>query len=136
MDSYKIEKDIKVFCMQAETFPDGVMAAYDKLHALLPPGDRRRFYGISYGDPNGKIVYKAAAEELQQGEGSRLGCEEFVIKKGNYLSTVIKDYMKDLPEIGRVFQKMLQHPQLDPKGYCVENYFNDTEVQCMVRLQD
>lgn len=136
MPIQKLDKDIEVFYVTAASFPDGIMAAYDKLHALLPTGDKRMFYGISYPEKSGKIIYKAAAEAKFPGEGEQYGCESFIIKKGNYTSEIIKDYLKDLPFIGQTFQKMLQHPQLDPKGYCVEIYFNETDVQCLVKLVD
>jgi hypothetical protein len=50
-----------------------------------------------------KIIYKAAVEEIYPGEGEQLGCETFVIKKGQYISLYIKDFMKDIPKIGQVF---------------------------------
>jgi predicted transcriptional regulator YdeE len=136
MEMYKLNKDIEVFFVKAPSFPAGVMAAYDKLHALLPPEDKRMLYGISHSSKSGEIIYLAAAEAKKPNEGSLYGCESFVIRKGNYTSEIIKDFMKNLPLIGETFQKMLQHPQLDPNGYCVEVYFNESDVQCLVKLQD
>jgi hypothetical protein len=82
---------------------------------------------------DGNIVYRAAAE-LRPGEGSKFQSDTMVIKKGNYISTTVKDYMKDLLQIGKAFNELLLHTDLDPHGFCVEWYVNDKEVICMVRL--
>ncbi|WP_303463239.1 hypothetical protein [Tamlana sp. 1_MG-2023] len=39
--------------------------------------------------------------------------------------------------IDRAFQQLLKKPNLDPKGYCVEQYATDKEVvTCMIRLDE
>ena len=135
MEITAIDKDIKVLYEQASTFPAGVKAAHDKLHSLFPFSMQRRYYGISRPE-NGAIVYKAAVEEIEDGESERFGLPAMVIKKGNYISAVINDFMKDIPAIGRTFQQLLAHPGIDPDGYCIEWYFNMQDVQCMVRLKE
>ncbi len=136
MTTYRIKEDIHVLCVQAASFPDGIMAAYDKLKALLPATDKRMLYGISYPEKVGKIIYKAAAEAKFPGEGEQYNCESFILKKGDYMSEVVYDFMNHISSIGNTFQKMLQHPDLDPNGYCVEMYLNDKDVQCLVKLKD
>ncbi|MGN6647403.1 MAG: transcriptional regulator [Cytophaga sp.] len=134
MKNYFLEKDIKVFYMQADSFPDGVLAAHQKLHSLIPYSDKRKYFGISNPDKTGKIIYKAAAEELAEHEGEKLGLKTFVLKSGNYISIVIKDYQKQITAIRKAFDVLLSDPAIDPQGSCVEWYLNDTDVQCMVRL--
>jgi hypothetical protein len=133
MEPFFIDGDITVLCVTATSFPAGVMEAHNKLHALVPFAAGRRFYGLSRPE-RGVITYNAAAEEMQPGEAESLHCESIVIKKGNYISITIDDFMKDLPAIGKAFQEMLSTPGLDPLGYCVEWYLNDKDVQCMIRL--
>ena len=120
----------------ATSFPDGIQAAYQKLHSLIGSPDGRKFFGISYPETPSKIIYKAAVEERYPGEGEQLGCETFVIKKGHYISIYIKDFMKDIPKIGQSFQELLADQRIDPNGCCVEEYINDKDVRCMVRLKD
>jgi hypothetical protein len=129
-----LDGDIKVFSVTAKSFPDGVLETHQKLHSLVPFSTSRKYFGLSRPEDTGGIVYKAAAEELIQGEGERLQCETFVIKKGSYLCETIHDYMKDLPAIGRVFSEMISQQGIDPEGYCVEWYVSDKDVKCMVRL--
>jgi|ERR1044072_2898962 hypothetical protein len=133
MEKFTLEKDIRVFCVTAKSFPDGIMDAFKKLQALVP-GDRK-YFGLSRPE-NGSIVYKAAVEEKEPGEAEKLNCEPFIIRKGNYLSKTITDYMKNTPAIGETFQEMIKQPDIDPNGYCVESYFNEKDVCCMVRLKD
>jgi hypothetical protein len=135
MENYLLEKDITVFYIQASSFPEGVMAAHQQLHAALVRTADRRFFGISRPEGKTGIVYKAAAEELNPGEGNRLGYETMLLPKGNYLSLVIKDFRKDIPSIGSAFTEMLHQPGIDPNGFCLEWYLNDCDVQCMVRLK-
>ncbi|MBL7817869.1 MAG: hypothetical protein JNL70_22865 [Saprospiraceae bacterium] len=136
METISLDKDIKIVCLTAKSFPLGVQKAHHELHALLPNLHERQFFGISYGNTEGGITYKAAASALSDSEAEELGFEGFTIKKGKYISQNLKDYMSDLTQIGQTFQNMLQHPQLDPKGYCVEMYLSPKEVQCLVKLND
>jgi hypothetical protein len=136
MESIFLELDIKVFYVTATSFPDGIQGAYQNLHSLIVSPADRRFFGISYPEAPSKIIYKAAAEESYTGEGEQLGCETFVIKKGQYISIYIKDFMKDILKIGQSFQELLADERIDTNGCCVEEYINDKDVRCMVRLKD
>jgi len=136
MGSIFLEKDIKVFYVTATSFPEGIQGSYQKLHSLIGSPTGRKFFGISYPETPSKIIYKAAVEESYPGEGEKLGCETLVIKKGQYISIYIKDFMKDIPKIGQSFQELLADERIDPKGCCVEEYINDKDVRCMVRLKD
>jgi len=136
MESIFLEQDVKVFYVAATSFPDGIQEAYQKLHSLIGSPAGRRFFGISYPETPSKIIYKEGVEENYPGEGEQLGCETFVIKEGQYISIYIKDFMKDIPKIGQSFQELLTDHRIDPNGRCVEEYINDKDVRCMVRLKD
>lgn len=135
MEKYILDKDIKVCCVTAASFPDKVEEAHQQLHALLPSVEGRHFFGISRGTAIGNIIYKAAVEEFYDGEATKYGCEVFVIRKGAYVSETIKNWKKDVTSIGKTMMKLLGNPGIDPLGYCVEVYINDTDVRCMVTLQ-
>jgi hypothetical protein len=134
METYNIDQDISVFYVQAETFPEGIGAAWQKLHSLVAPGAIYRFYGISYGGRGGTIIYRAAAAESFPGEGGQKGCETFLIKKGPYISEFITDWKKDETIIGKTFQRLLKQPGIDSGGYCLEIYENANDVRCLVPL--
>ena len=134
MEAITIQRDIKVFYIMAASFPDGIMAAYDQLHALVPPSASRNFFGISRPE-NGVIVYKAAVEQAAEGEAEKFGCDSLILKSGRYIAITVSGYMDDVQNIDRAFKQLLTHAGLDPQGYCVEWYFNDKDVKCMIRLQ-
>ncbi len=135
MEHFSIDKDIRVLCVTAASFPDGVMAAHQEIHKQAPETNARRYYGLSRPE-KGVITYKAAAEELYDGEGGEKGMEVLTIRAGKYTGKDITDFMNNIPAIGQTFQQILQEPNIDPQGYCVEWYYNEKDVRCMVRLAD
>jgi hypothetical protein len=136
VETITLDQDITAICMTAESFPDGVLAAHQKLHALVTYSPTRKYFGISYPGSMGKIMYLAATEIAPEDDPVALDCDVFFIKKGAYLSVTILQFMDDLPRIGQTFQQMLAHPNIDPNGYCLEWYLNEHDVRCMVRLAD
>lgn len=133
METITLEQDIKVVCIKAKSFPEGIMNAHENLAVLIPNIHERRKFGLSRPE-NGKIEYKAATEELFPGEAKELKSERLVIRKGKYNCIMIRDYQKDFPAIGIAFQKLLHIPGIDQQGYCVEWYANENDVKCMVRM--
>jgi hypothetical protein len=137
MEKFELKNDRKVFYIQAKSFPDGVLEAHQKLHALVPYSLERKYFGISRPEKenNGQIVYRAAAEELVAGELSKHSLLEFIIPKGKYVSIVVKNYMQNSAAIMHAFEKLTANPEIDPNGYCIEMYVNDTEARCMIKLK-
>jgi hypothetical protein len=135
MEIINITHDIRIIYKEAASFPDGVLAAHQQLHTLIPFSKERMYFGISRPE-SGLIVYKAAAEEKYEGEAEVLQCKSLVLEKGRYVSLTVKDFMKDLQGISHAFNQLLSSPDLDPQAYCVEWYFNDTDVRCMIRLKE
>jgi predicted transcriptional regulator YdeE len=132
-EKYFIDKDIKVACVKASSFPMGIGEAYHKLGATLPASEQRKFYGISYADKDGNIIYRAAANELHDGEAEEFGLETFTIRQGEYISEFLEDWKKDETQIGKIFQKLLSDPRINrEQGYCLEIYPNAKDVRCMV----
>lgn len=136
MEEYYLDKAVKTFCIPAESFPVGIKAAYEKLHALLPSVEGRNFYGISWSIGNGTIMYKAAVEELYEGEGEKYGCENFIIRKGKYISKLLNGWQKEEDIVGKTFMQLLSTPGILDDGYCVEIYLNEKDMRCMVTLED
>jgi hypothetical protein len=135
MEAYHIEKDINAVCVTATSFPGGVESAHAKLQGILPVDSRRTFYGISYSDGKGGIVYKAAAEQLPHEEAEQYGLETFVIRKGEYMSELLLNFAEDKRVVDATFQKLLALPELDPMGYCLELYISDKDMRAMVPLK-
>ena len=134
MEKYKIEQDMKLLYVQADSFPLGVGGAFKKLNELIGHNKSRLLYGISFPDGAGNLVYRAAVEEISPGEAEKAGCPIFVIRKGDYLSAYLSDWKKDESIIGHTFQELLRDPHIDKQGYCLEIYPNEKDVQCLVPL--
>ena len=134
MEKYTLENDIKVLCVTAKSFPEGIVEAHQKMHSLVPLSDDRRYFGISRPNEGGRIVYKAAAEAIDPGEADGFDGETFVIESGRYVSQTVKDFRKDPESIGTVFRDLISRSDIDPNGCCVEWYLNENDVRCMVRL--
>jgi predicted transcriptional regulator YdeE len=128
-----IDKDIEVFCITADSFPDGILDVHQRLHAMIPFTIDRRYFGISRPE-KGVIVYKAAAEKLEKDEAEKLNCESFTIEKGKYICLTILNYVEDLQSISKAFDRLISRSDIDPNGYCVEWYYTDKDVKCMIRL--
>ncbi|MGF1638792.1 MAG: transcriptional regulator [Cyclobacteriaceae bacterium] len=136
METHTFKEDIKVFCVTATSFPDGVKAAHENLHSILPYSTNRMYFGISYPDPSGQIIYRAAANALENDDMGQSELEQFVIPQGQYLSRMIPDFMKNIQAIGDTFKQLIADPRIDPKGFCLEWYKNDKDCQCLVKLAD
>ncbi len=133
MESYIIEHDIQVMCINASSFPEGVLAAHQQLHGLLADRNSRQFYGISWSE-EGKILYKSAAEMHFPEEAATYGLETFTIPKGVYSSKLLTRFMDNLSIIGDTFNQLLTNPNLDPNGFCLEMYLGTTDMRAMVKL--
>ena len=135
METVNLDDDIRVLYFSATSFPDGIKEAHEKLHSIIPFTNDRKYFGISRPE-NGDVKYKAAAEELNEGEAKSFNLETLILKKGRYISLTVHDFMKDISAIDKAFKKLLSHPGLDPQGYCVEWYLNNKDVKCMIRLEE
>lgn len=131
---YKIEKDIKVFYIEAKSFPMGIKDAFDNLYSLLSGDKQRNFYGISSPQHNKGIIYKACAEQLKEDEAEMLGLKLMVIPKGVYYCVELSNFRMNPMIISETFETILSQPNIDPAGFCLEIYGQDTEVvKCLVK---
>lgn len=135
MERFFLDRDIPVFYVTANSFPEGITEAHERLDRLLPANDKRTFFGISRPEGNA-IVYRVAVEEVNAGEGGSLGCNTMTIQKGAYISMTVSDYIKHPHAIANAFQNLITQPTIDPNGYCVECYLEPNLVRCMVRMKD
>src|SRR5689334_17592249 len=120
MDTYDLAKDIKIVCLKANKFPEGVPAAFDKLDKKLGATHQRTFYGVSYMEKDRSITYKAAATEITDGEGAKHGLEYFTIAKGKYLTETITNWKQKIADISPTFQKLMGDARFDGVSPCVE----------------
>lgn len=135
MELVILHTDIEVFFITANSFPDGILEAHQKLHASIPFSRERRYFGISRPE-EGIVIYKAAVEKLKNDKADQFNCGTCIIEKGKYRCITILNYHMEPQNIGKAFGKLTLSSDIDPNGYCVEWYFNDEDVKCMVKLKD
>ena len=135
METMNIEKDIKVYFIDAKSFPEGILEAHEKLHSIIPFSKERRYFGISRPEKD-VIVYKVAAEVLETDHEKEINCHSMIIEKGRYRCITISNFMEDNQGIEKAFNQLITFDDINPNGYCIEWYFNDNDVKCMVRLKD
>lgn len=129
---YNMQSDVKVICVTAKSFPEGIQEAFITLDKMLSK-EGRTFYGVSYKNASNDIVYKAAVTEVYDGEAEQFGFKTFIIQKGEYLTETIMDWRTHIENIGKTFQRILEEPLYDETFPCVEWYKSDKEVLCMVK---
>ncbi|EOR93350.1 hypothetical protein ADIARSV_3429 [Arcticibacter svalbardensis MN12-7] len=103
---------------------------------MLPNDIHRNYFGLSWPDQDGSIIYKAAAEEVQKGELAKHSLETKTISKGEYLYIDIPDFMKDIPAIGTAFQTLIHDERIAANGFCIEWYLNQNLCRCMVKTKE
>lgn len=134
MEMVEMKKDVLLLTVEAKRFPEGIQEAFDELRKRLPEGDERMPYGISKPERNGRIVYRAAVEALDETEPSLRRCGTAVLKKGFYCAERMTEWQTNINGITGVFERLLAHPHLDPQTPCIEVYHSRTELLCMVRI--
>ena len=133
METYTLKQDVRVFCVEAESFPKGIKAAFDKLNGVTDMQDRNIF-GISK-PYNGSIRYRAAAKEKFEGEGTQLGYPTFTIEAGNYLGETLNNWQQNEMLIMSIFNRLIADKRLDGSAHCIEWYKSDTELLCLVLMK-
>ena len=134
MDKLILEDDVKVFGIEVKTFPLGIGEAFNEL--IKKTGDTagaREYYGISFMNDNGKMIYKAVAEEKYDGEAKEYNYEEDIIEKGTYYFEVLKDWRNNTQCIKDIFQEMIKDEQVNKTKPAIEWYKNDNEMLCMIK---
>jgi hypothetical protein len=132
MDSFTFQEDVPTYSQDVFSFPGGVPEAHAMMREQLPLHERRRFFGVSWRDKDGGMVYKALAEKLD--DEADPGMETFVIRNGPYNSFYINNFPEDPNKIRKAFDVLTKQHEVDPDGYCLEWYINEHDVKCMVPL--
>lgn len=134
METITLKEDIRVFCVEARSFPYGIGGALADLEQRLPAWGRRNLFGLSLRAENGLIVYKAAASEAYRGEAKNHTAETGVIPRGEYISITLPDWRGRGNRLTQTFDRLLAHPRSAKDHPCVEWYDGSGRVVCMVRM--
>lgn len=132
METYTLPHNLKVFGEQVCSFPLGIGETFEKLMKMLG-GFNRSYYGISYMDPEGKIVYYAAAQELYEEEAEKYNCRRLVIEKGDYLCQPVEEWQQKTTIIKTVFETMIKTGCPAKDTPAIEWYKNERLMYCMIK---
>ncbi|GAB3915197.1 transcriptional regulator [Mucilaginibacter boryungensis] len=134
MELYSIKHDVKVFCVEAKSFPRGIMEAFDRLNKIVKNMEGRDVFGISKPQ-NGVIRYRAAASENFDGEGIKLGLSPFSIQKGFYLGETLMNWQQNEMMIMNIFNRLVADKRLDGSAHCIEWYKSPSELLCLALMR-
>lgn len=132
MELYQQTEAIKLIGTLVKTFPMGIKEAFDQLYETF--GGNRAYYGVSWMDDKGGIIYYAMAPALSDTEEQLTGYEKFTIPKGNYRAETVKDWMSKTDSIKDVFHRLTVGIKPNENHPCIEWYQSDEEMHCMVKV--
>jgi len=132
METYSLQNDLKVFGLQVKTFPQGIGETFNSLTKTLPKAFTRSYYGISEMTGEG-MIYLATSTELYEGEADNYHFHRYIVPKGKYLATIVKDWRNKIPTLKTVFNQMMQDDRVDKQKPCIEWYKDEDEMWCMVK---
>lgn len=134
MEIVQLRNSIHLIGIQADAFPQGVAQAHEQLKASVTAENERSIYGISHPLQNGSIKYLAAASRLSHDQGIESGFETFTIRKGAFLTLILKGWKENTSQIQEAFRQLIADPRIEKNGYCLEEYISETTLRCMVPL--
>lgn len=132
MKLYQIHEDIQLYTITACNFPEGILSAFEQLYLHVRKEDVETYYGLSQSSMNGDIIYKAAIK-LKDTVTQPPKLETLILPAGDYLGTDILNFRTRIAEIKQTFQELITYQDIDKNGCCVEMYYNETDVRCMIR---
>lgn len=134
MKNIILSNDIKVYYIQAKSFPEGITDAFRALEKSGENFKDRPYFGIS-SMKGSEIIYRAGIQILNEEEEKKIGQNIFIIPKGEYSTMNIKNFRKNISEIAETFKVLLTTPGADMEFPCIEWYENHEDVLCMVKLK-
>ena len=129
---YTISEDIKVFYVQAESFPDGIPDSFKKLHDITGGFAGRHMYGVTLCLTD-KLVYRACIKENFKDEGKQYGLPNYTIPKGDYLYTTLHNWQENLGQIPGIFDELMALPHVKKQSICLEDYTTNGTMLAMVQ---
>jgi predicted transcriptional regulator YdeE len=133
MEKLKLLDEIVVFGVQVKTFPLGIGEAFDQLANKIPDGRNRPYYGISWIDIDGSIIYYAVAAERFAGEAVLYDYTIMEIEKGEYAVVTVKEWQSKTNTLKDIFHEMMENKETDSTKPCIEWYKSHDEMLCMMK---
>ena len=129
----ELNQPVEVFFVQADSFPQGISASFNKLNELLGKKYDHHIYGITLCNSD-KLVYYACAKENFEGEAALLGLPTFIIPNGRYLQTTLNNWPENLGKIPEIFDHLMAQSNAKKQSLCVEDYITEDTMLALVQL--
>jgi hypothetical protein len=117
--------DVKVMYVESTTGLAGAAKAFDTLEAQFASLKGRKFYG-TFQPPTGP--YRACVAIEPGDDAAALGFSTWTIPGGKYSRRKVMNWEKNLPEIGKTFQRMSQENERDVSRPSIEFYRSQREL--------
>ena len=119
---------------RAETFPDGIQAAWGKLEEMVGSLRGRRFYGITVPE-EGELAYYAGVEPRDPDEIAAFGLPTYEIQGGKFARVRLFDWEEYLDEIPSIFGFLMKNYPMQDHGPTIEYYRSQKELHLLVPLE-
>jgi len=133
MEKLELLNEIVVFGVQVKTFPMGIGEAFEKLAGAIPEGRNRPYYGFSWMEKDGSIIYYAVAAERFPGEAVLYSYHIMEIEKGEYMTVTVKDWQSKTDKLKGIFHDLMEDKKTDNTKPCIEWYKSHDEMLCMMK---
>ena len=130
-ETYVEREDLPVLRVLADWNGGGPAAAMADLESKLPTLKGRKFYGAFRVLPEGE-EYFACVARVDSDDPGKTGLGTGVIPGGLYARRKLRDWSKDLSQLGRVFKEMIEVVEVDSSRPELEFYRSQEEVLLFV----
>lgn len=127
--------DLLLAACRAESFPNGIKGAWDRLEARIPSLKGRRFYGLTACE-GGELVYYAAVEVASEDEAATLGFPVLRVKGGRCVRVKLMDWSNRVGEISAIFDELMRNYRMAPNAPTIEYYRSRSELHLLVPLAE
>ena len=123
--------EVRLLAVRAESFPDGVGAAWERVEGGLPTLRGRKFYGVVYSGPEG-VEYYAGVVPEEEGEDERPGLTALIVPGGSYARADLLHWDERREDIGPMVDQMIESVDHDPSRPLLEFYRSSFELRLLV----
>lgn len=127
--------DLLLAACRAESFPDGIKDAWERLEARMPSLKGRRFYGLTTCEGGG-LMYYAAVQVASEEEAAALGFPMIHVKGGRCARVKVMDWPNRVEEIGAIFAELMRNYPMAPNAPTLEYYRSHSELHLLVPLAE
>jgi hypothetical protein len=90
MKPYFLNSDINVLCVTASSFPDGIMAAFDKLNSLIQSPAPKGFLVFRMAMETKTLFTRRRSKKIRQMKRPGWDVRDSQLKKVNTLVSILK----------------------------------------------